>query len=107
MFIDFINFYRRFIHHFASKALRLTNLLKTDKQSAETQKKSRESTRLQLDDTNFLRESGRKSFLKLKKTFAKAVLIQHFNSERETKLETDASSFALSDILSQKNEHEV
>ena len=42
-----------------------------------------------------------KLFYRLKRVFVKAVLLHHFNSACRTRLETDASEFAISSILSQ------
>ena len=53
---------------------------------------------------DFLTEEARASFYSLKEAFADAVSTHHFNPNRKTKIETDASGFAISGILSQLDE---
>ncbi|KAJ9394194.1 hypothetical protein DTO282F9_8888 [Paecilomyces variotii] len=81
-FLGFCNFYRRFIRHYSRIALPLTQLTKRN--------------------TPFIwGEEAQTSFQILKKCFTEAPLLKHFDPNRQRVLETDASGFARSAILSQ------
>jgi transposase InsO family protein len=102
-FIGFANFYRRFVPKFSKIALGMTNMLRGGKNN---QKKVRKLvTPIDPNTPNdFLTEEARASFYSLKEAFADAVSTHHFNPNRKTKIETDASGFAISGILSQLDE---
>lgn len=53
-----------------------------------------------------LTEDTRQAFQNLKKAFLEAPLLAHFNPEWKTRLETDASGYAVSGITSQLNPHD-
>jgi hypothetical protein len=46
----------------------------------------------------------REFFEKFRKAFLTAFLLRHFDSNRKIKIETDASKFAISEIISQLDE---
>ena len=98
VFLGFANFYRRFITGFSRLAIGLTNLLKGGKVKKKSRRQKRQA---RVDGEDFLTQEARESFYSLKKAFAKSVLLHHFSPNRRTKLETDASGFAISGVLSQ------
>ena len=83
IFLGFANFHRRFIENFSKICKPITATLKGDKHKF---------------------SGGREqniAFEKLKQQCTTAPILAHFNLERETVIETDASDFALGAILSQ------
>ena len=96
IFIGFVNFYRRFIEGFSRRALGLTNMLKgTEKVSKKTQARKQE---------NFLTDEARNSFHELIRIFTTAPFLVHFDSTLRIRVETDASGFAISGIITQLHE---
>lgn len=59
---------------------------------------------LALRKKDFLTTEARRSFHELVATFTTSPFFAHFDAKRPIKLETDASSYAISDILSQKQD---
>ncbi|SGY80360.1 BQ5605_C008g05368 [Microbotryum silenes-dioicae] len=81
-FLGFCNFYRRFIEGYSRVIAPLTRLLKKN--------------------TPFLLDSAALSFLdRLKQIFTSGAILCHFNPLLPSIIETDASDFAISGILSQ------
>ncbi|KAJ1036044.1 hypothetical protein NDA18_000192 [Ustilago nuda] len=87
-FLGFANFYRRFIAHFARIAKPLTSLVKP----TEWFKKFE------------LPEEAQQAFHKLIQAFTTAGVLQHFDYHLSTRLETDASDFAIAGVLKQEHE---
>ncbi|KAJ1599810.1 hypothetical protein NDA14_002862 [Ustilago hordei] len=87
-FLGFANFYRRFIAHFAHIAKPLTALVKP----IEWFKKFE------------LPEEAQQAFHKLIQAFTSAGVLQHFDYHLPTRLETDASDFAIAGVLKQEHE---
>ncbi|KAJ1022817.1 hypothetical protein NDA18_005150 [Ustilago nuda] len=87
-FLGFANFYQRFIAHFARIAKPLTSLVKP----TEWFKKFE------------LPEEAQQAFHKLIQAFTTAGVLQHFNYHLSTRLETDASDFAIAGVLKQEHE---
>ncbi|KAJ1585905.1 hypothetical protein NDA12_002995 [Ustilago hordei] len=87
-FLGFANFYRRFIAHFARIAKPLTSLVKP----IEWFKKFK------------LPEEAQQAFHKLIQAFTSAGVLQHFDYHLPTRLETDASDFAIAGVLKQEHE---
>ncbi|KAJ1591428.1 hypothetical protein NDA12_005916 [Ustilago hordei] len=87
-FLGFANFYRRFIAHFAHIAKPLTSLVKP----TEWFKKFE------------LPEEAQQAFHKLIQAFTSAGVLQHFDYHLSTRLETDASDFAIAGVLKQEHE---
>lgn len=85
-FLGFANFYRRFIKNFSAIAKPLTDLTKA----------SSAAFRLPSD--------ALRAFQELKSLFCTAPLLAHFDPERETTVEADASGWATGGVLSQKDE---
>lgn len=84
MFLGFANFYRRFIHQFARIVKPLTRLLQKEQPWKWT-------------------ITQQTAFDKLKKEFTSAPVLQHPNINKPFYIETDASAFARSGVLSQKD----
>lgn len=87
VFLGFCNFYRRFIKGYSRIARPLNNLLK----GMENGRKPR-NVELGADEVM--------AFEGLKSAFQEAPLLHHFDPSLPIRLETDASDFALSAILS-------
>ncbi|KAJ1572433.1 hypothetical protein NDA12_001073 [Ustilago hordei] len=87
-FLGFANFYRRFIAHFAHIAKPLTSLVKPIERFKKFE----------------LPEEAQQAFHKLIQAFTSAGVLQHFNYHLPTRLETDASDFAIAGVLKQEHE---
>ncbi len=61
---------------------------------------------LALQKKDFLTPEARRSFQDLVATFTTSPVLVHFDAKRLIRLETDASGYAISGILSQKQETE-
>ena len=53
------------------------------------------------EEPSFLTPNTRQAFTQLRQVFREARILQHFDSERNIRIETDISSYALGDIFSQ------
>src|SRR5258705_8399980 len=85
-FLGFANFYRRFIHKYSDICQPLVNLLRKD--------------------TQFLWSlECERVFNQLKVAFTSAPILHYFDPDLETILETDASDYVVSGIVSQKHSH--
>ena len=84
-FIGFANFYRIFIEEFALKTAPLVQLTKKDAPF-------------------YWGEDQQRAFEKLKHEFITAPILAHFDSEKNTVLETDSSGYASGGVLSQYDE---
>ncbi|SYW73956.1 uncharacterized protein UHO2_00821 [Ustilago hordei] len=87
-FLGFANFYRRFIAHFACIAKPLTSLVKPTEQFRKFE----------------LPEEAQQAFHKLIQASTSAGVLQHFDYHLSTRLETDASDFAIAGVLKQEHE---
>ncbi|SOV04073.1 uncharacterized protein UDID_19532 [Ustilago sp. UG-2017a] len=87
-FLGFANFYRRFIAHFARIAKPLTSLVKPTERFKKFE----------------LPEEAQQAFHKLIQAFTSAGVLQHFDYHLPTRLETDASDFAIAGVLKQEHE---
>jgi hypothetical protein len=82
IFLGFANFYRRFIRGFSKVAAPLTRLFKKDHP--------------------FVFDGpARQAFCQLKYAFTTAPVLAHFQPDRPSTIETDASDFAIAAVLSQ------
>ena len=119
MFVGFANFYWQFIKGYSHITLPLSELthqekkkegetiLQTKRQHSPSLKSKREAKHEQgvfLDKEFQLPPKAREAFKQLKAAFMKAPLLQHFNPELHIRVETDASGFAISGIISQLQE---
>ncbi|SOV07292.1 uncharacterized protein UDID_18776 [Ustilago sp. UG-2017a] len=87
-FLGFANFYRRFIAHFARIAKPLTSLVKPTERFKKFE----------------LPEEAQQAFHQLIQAFTSAGVLQHFDYHLPTRLETDASDFAIAGVLKQEHE---
>lgn len=87
-FLGFANFYRRFIKGYSRIIIPLTRLLK-------------KNSTFNFDD------AARTAFRTIKERFSDASILRHFIPDLETVIETDASDFAISAILSQYHGKEL
>lgn len=94
-FLRFANFCQRFIQSLNWIATLLTSMLKTIfTTSAGTLPKA-------ADNSNILTHNTRLAFLWLGQAFTKAFILHHFDPQRYIQKKTDASGYAIGDILSQ------
>ncbi len=95
-FLGFAYFYRRFVKVFSKIAHPLTDT--TEKAAKKTKKD------LLLWDKDFLTPKACRSVQELVATFTNSPFLVHFDAKPLIRLETDASGYAISKILSQKQE---
>ena len=88
VFLGFVNFYQRFIHHYSQIAGPLTGLLK------ESQKGIKKGP-------FEWPEAAEDAFRRLREAFTKAPLLKHFDLNLSIWIETDALEYALAGILTQ------
>ena len=88
MFLEFVNFYRRFVKKFARITKLMTKLLKNNKQE-----KQNELFVFNVDVV--------KTFRKLLKIFTKTLMLVHFDSKNKIRIETNVFEFVIATILSQ------
>ncbi len=87
-FIDFANFYRRFVHAFSKVSAELFFLLKSDDKNKFKIK--------------FVMISETREFMKsIKKIFMNASMLRHYEFDDESMMKTDAFDFVVADIFSQ------
>ncbi len=99
-FLGFANFYRRFIEGYSRLCTPLFNLLKTaNPDKPEPEKPKKEANKAPIEWT----PTCQQVFEKLKSRFCSAPILRHFDSTLETILETDASDYVVSGILSQRH----
>jgi len=87
-FLDFTNFYRRFIYDYSRIVISLTHLIRKDVFFVWFQK-------CQI------------AFNILKKVFTFKIILHHYNSDHKIVIEIDALNYVFKDILSQYNENEI
>ncbi len=97
-FLGFTNFYRRFVKRFSNIAHPPTDMTK------EVAQKTKKYVALRKKD--FLTPKAHRSFQELGATFTNSPFLVHFDTKRPIRLETDASGYAISGMLSQKQETE-
>src|SRR6185437_4612288 len=88
VFLGFANYYRRFIAKYSHITYPLTSLLKGSE-------KGRKHGKLDWSP------AAKQAFERLKEAFMTIEVLRHWDPSRETRVETDASTRALSGILSQ------
>ena len=91
VFLGFVNFYRRFIYRYSKIVAPLTSLLK----GSENGKKKGPFE---------WPESAEQAFRQLCDIFMSASLLTHYDPSKKIRVKTDASNFAVADILSQQDE---
>lgn len=103
VFIGFMNYYRRFIAGFSKLALPLTKLTQKGSDAARGGHKQRKEESQPIE----LGKEGKQSFQNLKDAFLKVPILCHFERDRDTHVEVDASGGAISGILSQRVTNEA
>jgi transposase InsO family protein len=91
VFLGFANFYRRFIHRYSHLAAPMNALLKGSVNGKKT-------------GPFIWPADAAKAFRTLRETFTKGPLLVHFNPTATTRVETDASQYAISANLVQLSE---
>ena len=94
VFLGFANFYRRFIQGFSRIAMPLNEQLKTGPQG---RRGRGQGTKGQF----VLSPESKEAFRRLKEAFVTAPVMRHFDEAQPIRVETDASGFAVSAILTQ------
>ena len=92
-FLGFANFYRRFVHDYSKIAAPLTQLTKDSQKEFVFPWDTQGPEQL--------------AFNTLKRAFTTAPVLAHFDPDKETWLETDASDYVVAAILSQRGEDGV
>lgn len=97
VFIGFMNYYRRFVAGFSKLALPLTKLTQKGPDAA----RGGPAMRREESQSLVLPNEAMAAFQKLKDAFLDVPILAHFERNRKTRVETDASGGAISGILSQ------
>ncbi len=87
MFLDFVNFYRRFIYRYSKRVVSLTSLLKESKNGKKF-------------GSFVWSNEVEQAFRQLCDIFMLAPLLCHYNSSKKIRVKTNASNFAIASILS-------
>ena len=95
VFLRFANFYRRFIQGYSKIAAPRTLMLKSTPIARGGAPPKAD------DDSTFLTPKAKLAFLWLRQAFTKAAILHHFNPDRNIRIETNASGYAIGAILSQ------
>ena len=95
IFLGFTGFYRRFVRNYSKVTAPLTDLLKG---SGGTTRRGKAGT---TQHPFHLSSRGLEAFMKLKVLFTRAPFLHHYEPELPTRVECDASAFAIGAILSQ------
>ncbi len=90
VFLKFINFYQRFIHHYSQIAKSLTELLKDSVKD------------VKMNSFIWLNEA-KQAFNQLRDVFMKTSILRHFDSEWHIHIEINAFNYAVASILSQSD----
>ncbi len=93
VFLRFINFYRRFIHHYSQIAKSLTELLKDSVKD------------VKMNSFIWLNEA-KQAFNQLRDVFMRASILRHFDSEQYIHIEINAFNYAVASILSQSDDED-
>ena len=88
IFLEFANFYKRFVRFYAKITRILTKLLKERKQRKQ-------------NESFIFEKIARQTFRRFIKTFTKAFMLIHFNLKNLIRIEIDASEFVIAAILFQ------
>ena len=91
VFLNFVNFYKRFIYCYSAIAAPLINLLKDNKKNKK------------LNFYHWGKET-KQTFQQFRNIFSFAFLLIYFNFEKKIKVKTNTSNFVVIDILNQRND---
>ena len=92
VFLNFVNFYKRFIYRYFVIATSFIDLLKDNKKN----KKS---------DFYHWDEKAKQTFQQLRNIFSFISFLIHFNFEKKIKMKMNASNFVVIDILNQRDDN--
>ncbi len=93
VFLRFINFYRRFIHHYFQITESLTKLLKDSVKDVKM--------------SSFIWSSEvKQAFNQLRDVFMRVFILRHFDSKRHIHIEIDTFNYAVMSILSQSDDED-
>ncbi len=93
VFLRFINFYRRFIHHYSQIAESLTELLR------DSLKDVKMSSFIWLNE-------AKQAFNQLRDVFMRMSILRHFDSERHIHIKINTFNYAVANILSQSDDED-
>jgi len=93
VFLKFINFYRRFIHHYSQIAESLTELLRNNVKDVKT-------------NSFIWLSEAKQAFNQLRDVFMRASILRHFDSEQHIHIKIDAFNYAVMSILSQSDDED-
>ena len=88
IFLEFANFYKRFVRFYTKIIYVLTKLLKKNKQEKQ-------------NESFIFKETARQTFRRLIKTFTKTLMLIHFDFKNLIRIKIDASKFIIVIILFQ------
>lgn len=92
VFIRFVNYYRRFIDKFSKIAAPLNRIIEGIRPGGKVQRRE-EARKITLTPEVLA------SFIRLRRAFIEAPFLRHFDLKRPSRVETNASGYALSGIL--------
>ena len=124
VFLDFANFYRRFIQGFNKIARLLILMLRTTRLAGnlsssmaedvevgniggggdckdKTVKRSALTSKNSNGATGYLTPSAKRAFIQLRQAFTKASIFRHFDPECHIRIEIDVSGYAIGRVFSQ------
>ena len=105
-FIDFANFYKRFIRNFFKLTTSFIEMLK-DSSYLRTRKRRRKNSSPYSNEKNveaFFTPAANKTFKALQQVFITALVLRHFNSIKQCKVKIDAFDKAVDVIFCQQND---
>ncbi len=91
VFLNFVNFYQRFIHHYFQIAESLTELLRDNVKD------------VKMNSFIWLSEA-KQAFNQLRDVFMRAFILRYFDSEQHIHIEINAFNYAVANILSQSDD---
>jgi hypothetical protein len=97
-FIEFVNFYRRFIKDYSRKIKALTTLTQDEQYLIKNEKRKNRYKKF------IWTEKCQKAFLNLKAIFVVASILTHFDVSLDTWLETNVSNHVIAEIMSQMHD---
>ena len=104
-FIDFANFYKRFIRNFFKIAAFFIEMLKNSSNFFKKNRR-RKKANSSNDDEVFLFRTVKQAFEILKQTFMIAFVLRHFDFTKKSKIKIDVFDKVVEIILSQQNEND-
>ncbi len=97
-FIEFVNFYRRFIKNYSKKTKSLSRLAQEEQYLIKSEKRKNRCKKF------VWTKKCQKAFLNLKAIFVVASILTHFDVSLEIWLKTDASDHVIAEIMFQMHE---